>query len=631
MLKPKATLRSRLIVAGRLLTITLALLVLCVPARSASPYRFEGVDRVVVFGDVHGAYTELQSVLRETGIVDEALHWRAGNTHLVSLGDLIDRGPGSREVLDLLMRLEQEAQAAGGAVHVVLGNHEVMNLVGDLRYVPAAEFAAFAGTDDNRLRDEAWQRLLAQQPDAVRAEFDAAFPVGYFGRRVAFSAQGTYGRWLLAKPVLAVVNDTAFVHGGLPEMVAGLGLDATNQTLHAQLDEYLRTWPAIETELHLNRPVGFSELPQALAAAGALESSKTLATMQEEELFSQKGPTWFRGQALCYPYTEVDNLERALAKLGVKRVVEGHTPTSNGRVRSRFDGRVILLDTGMLRSEYKGNPAAYVFEKGQWSVVYADRPGEHLQPETPVRAVGARPAGIDDDGLESWLEQAEIVGIEDIDTGITKPHRVTLRKDGVELHAVFKQLSTDFGAQDRSQALNSADRYEYELAAYKLDRLIGLDMVPVTVLRTIKGQRGALQFWVEDAINVRKMLEQKLQPAGWCEAGPQYNLMNVFDILIHNSDRTQENALFTKDWTLVLIDHTRAFAVDLRDPVKLYRGETTVPPALAARLATLNEGMLTTALSPYLQRRQIAALLKRRDVLLEKYARPKAASVAVAR
>jgi len=631
MLQLEATLRSGLTAVGRLFAVILAFLVLAATARADSADRFDGVERVVVFADVHGAYTELQSVLRETGIVDEALHWQAGKTHLVSLGDLIDRGPGAREVLDLLMRLEREAQAAGGAVHVVLGNHEVMNLVGDLRYVPAAEFAAFAGPDDTRLRDEAWQRLLAQEPGVVRADFDAAFPVGYFGRRVAFSPQGTYGQWLLGKPVLIVVNDTAFVHGGLPEMVAQLGLEATNQTLHTQLDEYLKTWPAIETELHLSRPVGFSELPQALAAAGAVEPSKQLATMQDEELFSQKGPTWFRGQALCYPYTEADNLERTLAKLRVKRVVAGHTPSPNGRVRSRFDGRVILLDTGMLRSEYKGNPAAYVFEKGQWSVAYADRPGEHLQPETPVREVGARPAGIDDDALESWLEQADIVGIEDIDTGITKPHRVTLRKDGVELHAVFKQLSTDFGAQDRSQALNNADRYEYELAAYKLDRLIGLDMVPVTVLRTIKGQRGALQFWVEDSINVRKMLEQKLQPSGWCEVGPQYNLMNVFDILIHNSDRTQENALFTKDWTLVLIDHTRAFGVDLRDPVRLYRGEPTVPPALAARLAKLDERMLTSALSPYLQRRQIAALLKRRDVLLQKYAQPKAASVAASR
>ena len=560
----------------RALTVVFALLLLGAAARADSAYRFDGVQRVVVFADVHGAYTELLSVLRETGIIDEALHWRGGNTHLVSTGDLVDRGPGSLQVLDLLMRLEQEAGKAGGAVHVILGNHEVMNLVGDLRYVPATEFAGFAGPEDTKIREDAWQRLLAQEPTVVRAEFDAAFPLGYFGRRQAFSPQGRYGQWLLEKPFLIVVNDTALVHGGLPEMVAQLGLDATNQTLHTQLTEYLKTWPAIESELHLAKPAGFSELPQLLAAAGAEAPSKTLATMQDEEIFTPIGPTWFRGQALCYPYTEADNLERTLAKLGVKRVVAGHTPSPNGRVLSRFNGRVVLLDTGMLGSEYHGFPAAYVFENGQWSVAYVDRPGQRLQPEVLPRAVGARPAGIDDDALESWLEQAEIVGMEELDTGITKPRRVTLRKEGVELHAVFKTLSTDFGIQDRAQALNQADRYQYELAAYKLDRLLELNMVPVTVLRTVKREKGALQFWVEGSINVRKVLEQKLQPAGWCDSEPQYNLMNVFDLLIHNTDRTQENALFTKDWTLVLIDHTRAFGTDLKNPVLLYKGEVKV-------------------------------------------------------
>jgi len=603
------------------LTVTLTLLFLGTTAHADPEYRFAGARRVVVFADVHGAYTELLSVLRETGIIDDARRWRGGDTHLVSLGDLIDRGPDSRQVLDLMMRLEQEAPKAGGTVHVLLGNHEVMNLVGDLRYVPAAEFAAFAGPEDTKLREDAWQRVLSQEPAAVRAEFDAAFPAGYFGRRQAFSAQGQYGQWLSGKPFLIIVNDTAFVHGGLPEMVARLGLEATNQTLHAQLAEYLQKVQAIATEQHLARPASFSELPQALAAAGAEEASKALLTMQDEEIFTPKGPTWFRGQALCSPYTEAENLDASLAKLGVARVVEGHTPSTDGRVLSRFDGRVVLLDTGMLRSEYKGYPAAYVFDNGRWTVAYADRPGQRVQPEVLPRAVGARPAGIDDDALESWLEQAEIIGIESLDTGITKPQRVTLRKDGVELRAVFKQLSTNFGIQDRMKALNESDRYQYELAAYKLDRLLGLDMVPVTVVRSIKDHKGALQFWIEDSINVRKILEQKLQPAGWCDIKPQYNLMNVFDILIHNTDRTQENALFTKDWTLVLIDHTRAFPALVSSPKLLYRGDVRVPPALATRLATLNEQMLTQALSPYLERRQITAILKRRDLLLKDYTR----------
>lgn len=611
---------DRFVIALRHCVFVVVALLLASPAAGAdSDYRFNDVRRVVAFADVHGAYQELLSVLRETAVIDESLHWRGGDTHLVSLGDLLDRGPDSRKVLDLLMRLELEARGAGGAVHVVLGNHEVMNIVGDLRYVTDAEYAAFAGSDDATLREEAWQLVHEQEPTASRADFDSLFPAGYFAHRQAFSATGHYGAWLLARPFLLTINDTAFVHAGLPEMVARLGLDATNQTLHSQLADYLRTWTAIETELNLSRPVGFLERPEALGSRGAEQHSVTLRAMQLAEVFTPRGPIWFRGQALCYPYTEAENLDAALGRLGVSRMVVGHTVSPSGRALNRFGGRVILLDTGMLQSVYMGSPAALVIEDGRSNVVYADHPGQRLQPEALPRAVGPRPKGLDDDALERWLEQAEVVSIEDLDTGITNPRRVTLRKDGVELRAVFKQLSTDFDIQNRRRALNESDRFEYELAAYKLDRLLGLDMVPVTVPRTINGRRGVLQFWVDGSMNLRKMLEQKLQPKGWCGAEPQYNLMNVFDVLIHNTDRTQENALFTQEWMLVLIDHTRAFPTHLKNPALLYHSEVQVPPALAERLMTLNREMLQQALGPYLHRRQIDALLKRRDQLLNEY------------
>ena len=621
MQRPESTSPSgRFVSAVRHCLIGIFTLLLVNPAAGAeSGARFDDVRRVIVFADVHGAYQELLSVLRETALIDESLRWRGGDAHLVSLGDLVDRGPDSRKVLDLLMRLELEARDAGGAVHVLLGNHEVMNVVGDLRYVEDAEYLAFAGSDDDVLREQAWQRIREQEPDAVRADFDVAYPAGYFAHRREFSPAGQYGKWLLTKPFLLVINDTAFVHAGLPEVVARLGLDATNETLHSELSDYLHTWGTLEGELALSRPVGFLDRPETIASKGAGQQSTMLLAMQDAEVFTPRGPTWFRGQALCYPYTESENLQDALAKLGVSRVVAGHTVSPTGRVQSRFDGRFILLDTGMLRSIYKGSPAALIFEQGRWNVAYPDWPGQRTQPEPLPRAVGPRPQGLNDDALESWLEQADMVGIEDLEAGITNPRRVTLRKDGVELRAVFKELSTDFGIADRSRALNQADRFEYELAAYKLDRLLGLDMVPVTVPRTIEGRRGVLQFWVDGSINLRRMLEQKLQPTGWCDVEPQYNLMNVFDVLIHNTDRTQENALFTRDWMLVLIDHSRAFPTYRSKPRLLYLGELQVPPALAERLMTLNRDMLQQALGAYLNRRQIDALLKRRDALLSEY------------
>jgi hypothetical protein len=196
---------------------------------------------------------------------------------------------------------------------------------------------------------------------------------------------------------------------------------------------------------------------------------------------------------------------------------------------------------------------------------------------------------------------------------------VTLREDGVELRAVFKRLATGSGTMDKQQALDATERFEYEIAAYRLDRLLGLDLIPVTVPRTIDGRRGVLQFWVDDSINVRTMLERKLQPDGWCDVEPQYNLMNVFDVLVHNTSRTQENALFTRDWMLVLIDHSLAFRTQLKQPRLLYMGELQLPPALAERLAALDATQLKQALGSWLNKRQIDAILKRRDQLLREY------------
>lgn len=603
----------------RVLIVVLAGLLAGPAVAAESAYRFTGVARVVAVPDVHGAYPELLAALREAAVIDESLRWKGGATHLVSLGDLLDRGTESRKVLDLLMRLEDEARAAGGAVHVVLGNHEVMNIVGDLRYVAAAEYAAFAGNDDDALRETAWQRVLAQEPDAARAAFDAAYPAGYFAHRQAFSASGRYGTWLLQRPFLITINDTAFAHGGLPAMVAKLGTDETNRTLHAQLAAYMQSWGALESELSLTRPVGFRDRPAAVAGRITEERAQSLVAMQRAEIFTSDGPTWFRGQALCHPYGEDENLDAALATLAAARVVVGHSVTGTGRAIGRFDGRVILLDAGMLQSVYKGSPAALIIEDGRLGIAYADLPGQRLQPQVRARAIGPRPAGLSDDLLEKWLEQAEVVSIEALDAGVTKPQRVTLRKDGVELRAVFKRLAAGSGTMDRQQALDAVERHEYEIAAYRLDRLLGLDMIPVTVPRTIDGRRGILQFWVDDSINLRTMLERKLQPEGWCDVEPQYNLMNVFDVLVHNAGRTQENALFTRDWMLVLIDHSLAFRAQLKQPRLLYLGELQLPPALAERLAALDATQLQQALGSWLNKRQIDAILKRRDQLLREY------------
>ena len=141
---------------------------------AASDYEINTSARVVAFGDVHGAFKDWTTLLRELGVVDAELNWSGGDTHLVSLGDLIDRSPGSRKVVELLMKLDDQAEQAGGAVHMVLGNHEVMVMTGDLEYVSPAEFAAFAGDENEAERDEGalsdWVENAINERDRLEQE-----------------------------------------------------------------------------------------------------------------------------------------------------------------------------------------------------------------------------------------------------------------------------------------------------------------------------------------------------------------------------------------------------------------------------------------------------------------------------
>jgi hypothetical protein len=160
-------------------------------------WRFDGVDRVVAIADIHGAYDAMVSTLQSADVLDAELTWTGGTTNLVIVGDILDRGPKSRAAMDLLMRLEGEAESAGGRVHVLIGNHESMILTGDMRYVSAQEYAAFA-EDEDRAERRRWFEIYVKQQHAeegtVRAEFDRYYPPGYFAMRRAFRPDGVYGR-----------------------------------------------------------------------------------------------------------------------------------------------------------------------------------------------------------------------------------------------------------------------------------------------------------------------------------------------------------------------------------------------------------------------------------------------------
>ena len=138
--------------------LTLSLIAFASAQFAQAQDTFNGVERIVAVGDVHGDFGAFVSVLRDAGVIDAKNKWIGGKTHLVQTGDVLDRGPDSRKVMDLLQALEKQAPKAGGRVHSLLGNHEVMNMYGDLRYVIPAEFAAFKTNDSEQTREAFWEQ-----------------------------------------------------------------------------------------------------------------------------------------------------------------------------------------------------------------------------------------------------------------------------------------------------------------------------------------------------------------------------------------------------------------------------------------------------------------------------------------
>jgi hypothetical protein len=331
--------------------------------------------RVVAVGDVHGAYENLVSILRFAGLVGEKDRWAGGKAHLVQTGDLLDRGKDARKVLDLLMRLEGEARKAGGRVHALLGNHEVMNILGDLRYVNAEEYEAFRTPDSEAYR-EAFLRSAADRAKArakaagepfderaFREKFLGEVPLGFVERTRAFSAAGRYGKWLRERPVMVKVNGVVFVHGGLTPEVAALGCDAVNGTVRREITD--------DVEKTLKDPL-------ATLAAG------------------ESGPLWYRGLAKEDEVALLPSVERVLQALGARAVVVGHSVTGTGRIHARFGGRVVGIDIGMGEVYGAHLGALEVGPDGSLTALYPEGREEIPRPAAAARFA---PAGRYSSGL----------------------------------------------------------------------------------------------------------------------------------------------------------------------------------------------------------------------------------------
>lgn len=603
-----------------LLGVSLIATLLLPGAAQAAPHGLHfSADRVVAVTDIHGAYDEFIRLLAEVEILDAEGHWRGDQAHLVISGDIVDRGPRSRAVLDLLMRLEGEAQAAGGRVHTLLGNHEVMNLTGDLRFVSKEEFAAFAADEEPAAREGAWRRFAEQ--GGSREEFEMHYPNGFFGHLAAFGPEGAYGRWLLRRPVLVIINRTAFVHGGLPASLSPADAVSLEERYFAPLRAHVSAWHQLVAAGVLNphkSAEGQNQDLQDHLVSGDLDAqlasnAQTVIGAADVGLSASDSPVWYRGTARCNPVIEVDTTTRILDAIGADRVVIGHTPTRGGRARSRMDGRIILLDTGMLAAVYGGVPAALVIAADETHVRYAgDTSVQTPRPE--IRRVGTRPGDMSVDQLERLLRESTIVRREKIADPAGNYEVVTLRQGDVTLRARFNRKDTSRG---RAKRRARSDSYLHDLAAYQLDRLLDLRLIPATVLRRLGGEEGSLQFVPDGAIDERRRSTDGLGGVAACNLSDQLDLVYAFDALIFNEDRRSSTLWYdTQDWRPLLVDHSRSFRNKDGVPNYLRGRELTIGAELKRRLAGLDEAQLRGSLGRWLADDQIAALLRRRDQLL---------------
>jgi len=360
--------------------------------------------KIVVLGEVQGASKTAAGLLQSMGLIDEEGHWSGGDTTLVQTGDLMDGGVGVRDTLDLFMRLQDEAPAAGGSVIVLLGNHEVMNILGELQSVNYMAYETFADAGSEARQREgyeahvAWRVRRAEaiggEPfvtgDDYEAEWFAVHPVGWMEYVEAMGPEGVYGKWLRTLPVALCIDDVVFIHAGISPEMKGMDVEEINQRASDEIASFdedralmvseglcLPTSSArgmvavVKEEIHhVNAlpPSKRNRRNKRLVRAAELQN---LTLWGSWSVMSDKGPLWFRGTTKWTDKTQQDEMAAILDASKIERMVTGQSNGKEHVIGARFDDRVVLTSIDMNDDPWGGGgqPAALEIVNGVYLVV----------------------------------------------------------------------------------------------------------------------------------------------------------------------------------------------------------------------------------------------------------------------
>ncbi len=319
---------------------------------AAESSEWTNIERIVVVADIHGNYDNLIRILKGTEIIDENRDWNGGKTHLVQTGDIMDRGPDAREVFDFFMKLEKQAEFAGGKVHILLGNHDVMNLIGialqTTKYVTPEQFSDFLPENFRNQKEKSLRKRLLKTGKPVELTknelinyWNEIMPVDEEARAVYYSYFiRKYGNWLLSKNLVIKINDIVFTHGGINEEFSKWKIKNINSRI--------------------------------LKEIRAIQSGKRITI---KIVYQADAPQWFRGLILNEEDVFSDDVDRILNNLKAKYLVIGHTVRQknilNSKKLDRFQGRVWGMDTG-ISEYYGGNISALIIENGIFRVWWSE-------------------------------------------------------------------------------------------------------------------------------------------------------------------------------------------------------------------------------------------------------------------
>lgn len=298
--------------------------------------------KIIAIGDIHGDYDAYENLMLESGLMDADGNWSGESTIFVQTGDIPDRGPDTRKIIESLMRLEQQAPDSGGKVIPLVGNHEAMNMIGDLRYVHPGEYAAFINEDSEALRNAYYATRQSdieaafrkEAPDlsseVIRAMWDNQTPLGKLEHRAAWRPEGYIGKWVAGNQLVAKVQGYLFVHGGLSQEFTEFTLDELN-------------------------------------AAGR-QALLTKDTSREGILRHRLGPVWYRGNVRgrenARGYSQRQEIEKVLDTYDATHIIVGHTRNEKG-IRVSLNGRLLQIDTGA-SAHYGGVPSFLRIENGEF-------------------------------------------------------------------------------------------------------------------------------------------------------------------------------------------------------------------------------------------------------------------------